>query len=111
TQGEIRIQDSLNLFGPGASKLTVDASGNDSTPDVDDGLGSSIFRILGEDSYLLPDVNLSSLTLTGADARYFGGGAIASQGNLVINDCLITGNHSETVGGAISVRVGTLTIA
>ena len=33
TQGELKITDSLTINGPGANLLTIDASGNDPTPD------------------------------------------------------------------------------
>ena len=45
TLGELAITDSLTINGPGANLLTIDASGNDPTPDVNDGLGSRIFNI------------------------------------------------------------------
>ena len=35
TQGELKITDSLTINGPGANLLTIDASGNDPTPDVE----------------------------------------------------------------------------
>jgi hypothetical protein len=41
THGEIRIRQSLTINGPGADQLTIDASGNDSTPAVQDGTGRS----------------------------------------------------------------------
>ena len=33
TQGELKITDALSINGPGADLLTIDASGNDPTPD------------------------------------------------------------------------------
>ena len=35
TQGELKITDSLTINGPGANLLTIDASGNDPTPDAE----------------------------------------------------------------------------
>ena len=45
TQGELAITDSLTINGPGANLLTIDASGNDPTPDVNNGDGSRVFNI------------------------------------------------------------------
>src|SRR4249919_2466354 len=54
TQGELKITDDLTITGPGANSLTIDASGNDPTPNstyvdgkksADDGDGSRIFNI------------------------------------------------------------------
>src|SRR5688572_18262330 len=53
TQGELPITDALTIIGPGADLLTIDARGNDPTPnstlddgdDLNDGDGSRVFDI------------------------------------------------------------------
>ena len=45
TQGKLAITDSLTINGPGSNLLTIDASGNDPTPDVNNGDGSQVFNI------------------------------------------------------------------
>ena len=40
TQGELAITDDVSILGPGAELLTIDASGNDPTPDQNNGDGS-----------------------------------------------------------------------
>jgi hypothetical protein len=43
--GELLIADDLTIAGPGADRLTIDASASDPTPDANDGNGSRVFRI------------------------------------------------------------------
>ena len=45
TQGELLITDSLTITGPGADLLTIDASGNDPTPEENNRYGSRVFLI------------------------------------------------------------------
>src|SRR5262245_14541476 len=40
--GQLAINKSLTITGPGAALLTVDASGNDTTPSANDGNGSRV---------------------------------------------------------------------
>ena len=45
TQGQLEIRSTLTLNGPGANLLTIDASGSDPTPLVDNSDGSRVFRV------------------------------------------------------------------
>ena len=45
--GELKITDDVTIEGPGAELLTIDASGNDPTPDIDNGNGRRVFNIDG----------------------------------------------------------------
>ncbi len=81
TNGFLWIEDEVAINGPGADLITIDASGNDPTPLVNDGLGSRIFTIdFDLDCEAFPVVDIVGLTLTGGDtgASSFGfrGGAI-----------------------------------
>lgn len=107
TQGALEIVGVVTIIGPGATLLTIDASGNDPTPDVADGLGSSIFEI-GDSTDDLLDISISGLTLTGGDSQY--GGAILSTENLTITGSVITGNHSAQLGGGVAVLYGSVEI-
>lgn len=94
TLGDILINKSLTIVGPGAGLLTIDASGNDPTPSVNEGNGSRVFRITdGTDN--LQNVTISQLTLTGGDSSGVGGGILARE-NLTLVDCVVTGNATNT---------------
>jgi hypothetical protein len=90
TKGALRITDSLSINGPGAELLTIDASGSDITPDIDDGKGSSIF-------FIDDPVTVRGLTLTGGDA--IGGGAILARATLTVTASTISGNSADFGGG------------
>ncbi len=118
TQGELKISDALVINGPGANLLTIDASGNDPTPDStlddddfsDDFDGSRVFNI--DDGNFTADksVSIFGLTLTGGDV-YGSGGAIYSRAeNLTITGSTISGN-SATFGGGILTTSSDLTVA
>jgi predicted outer membrane repeat protein len=127
TQGELAITDDLEINGTillqlngiAFSLITIDASGNDPTPDVNNGDGSRVFNIDDGNSGDLLDVSISGLTLTGGDVGGFnvGGGAIRSLENLAIIECTVSGNSayglftsgSYFAGGGIYNR-GNLTV-
>jgi CSLREA domain-containing protein len=71
TEGELKITDSLEIDGPGADILTIDASGSDPTPGVKNADGSRVFDIEG-DLVTQADASIRGLTLTGGDSA--GGG-------------------------------------
>lgn len=102
TGGEIQIADSVTIAGPGAALLTIDASGSDPTPDVNNGDGSRAFRA-GNSAVAavqVHDVALRDLAITGGDAAQ-DGGAILSYNNLELNNCVVSGNSASN-GGAIA---------
>ena len=111
TEGELAITDSLTITGNGAELLTIDASGNDPTPDVNNGDGSRIFNIDdGDLSTVIAtiDVSISGVTLTGGD---LGGGPISGQGgaifsleNLNLFDVTVTANSANHDGGGIFTK-------
>jgi hypothetical protein len=103
TRGELRIASNLTIIGPGATLLTIDASGNDPNPDVNSGNGSRVFHITDNvDS--LKSVTIRNLTLTGGDTSG-PGGAILARENLTLAGCVVTGNATFTAtqlgGGGI----------
>ena len=114
TQGELKITDDFTITGPGASVLTIDASGNDSRPDFDYGHGSRIFNV-DDGMSTIVDVIISDLKLTGGDVTG-SGGAISSTEKLTLIASVISGNSAgknlfpEKHGGGGIFSSGDLTI-
>jgi predicted outer membrane repeat protein len=99
TQGQLTITDGLTISGLGADKLTIDASGSDPTPDTKNGDGTRVFNV--ERSVAGDfDVAIRGLTLTGGDANG-SGGAVLSDGNLEVSECVIENNFARGSGGGI----------
>jgi hypothetical protein len=96
TSGEIAITDSVDIQGPGATRLAVDST-------------TRIFNSSGANSV---DVTISGLTLTGGQATG-NGGAIANTGaNVTLRFVTLSGNTATGEGGAIAHNAngGVLTI-
>jgi hypothetical protein len=109
TQGQIEINKSLTLAGPGAGLLII----NQTTSG-----GARLFQIHASDANNnAVSVSMSGLTLTGGhlQADYPGGGCIYSQGNLTLDAMTLSGNSDTSgggaFGGALSNVGGTLTVA
>ena len=106
TLGQLPIQDAVTITGPSATLLTVDASGNDPTPDstLDDGNdtndldGSRVFNIDDADPDTRSVVVIEGLTITGGDTNSFGGG-ILNREDLTLTACVVTGNVADSGGG------------
>ena len=90
---QLVIDKNLIISGPGASLLTINAGGEPGSPS---GNSTRVFRIDDGNTGTLSNVEIRGLTLTGGDPDYlFGpqsGGAIWTSENLVVADCIITGN-------------------
>ena len=96
SSGPLEVTTSVTIDGPGPNKVTI--NGNDTYQD------------------LVVDANvtatISGLTITGgqAPASYpYAGGGIYNDGNLTVDDCVITGN-SAPCGGGIG-NSGSLTVS
>jgi hypothetical protein len=106
--GELWIRGNVELNGPGAGLLTIDASGNDPTPDV--GNGSRVLR-LGGDVLTSITVAINDVTLTGGDTAGDGGGISNDAGStLTVSDSVITGNAADDGGGVYNGQFAALTI-
>ena len=94
TAGQLEIDKSLTITGPGARSLAV--SGNDAGRvfDVNSGVGP---------------VALTGLTVTGGKVVGSLGGGIANSGTLTLTRCTVAGN-SAVDGGGIDNEGGTLTV-
>ncbi len=98
SMGELAIGSRLVIDGPEAELLTIDAQGISRVFNVDDFDGGSQQL-----------VTISGLTLTGGyDTN--GGGAILTQEQLTVSDCVITGNTAQWGGGLYNAEYGTLTV-
>jgi predicted outer membrane repeat protein len=109
TMGELRITDDVSIIGLGADQLTIDASGNDPTPDQNNGDGSRVFNIDNGTADRL-NVSISGLRLTGGDVSGMGG-AIVSAEDVFLADLLVDQNASFfSVGGNAIFCNGSLEI-
>jgi CSLREA domain-containing protein len=95
---------SIDLRGPGANLLTIDASGNDPTPDRVDGRGSFVFLLTGSPSTSI--AVLSGLRLTGGD--FYSGGGVSSAIDLALVSVEIIGNSASFGSGLYTT--GSLTM-
>jgi predicted outer membrane repeat protein len=95
TQGRLEITDALSINGPGPDLLAIDASGNDPTPTINDGLGSQVFNV-DDGSAAEINVAIAGLTITGGDKNLSGGGIASSEAltlsHVVVTDNAIDGN-------------------
>jgi len=98
THGELLINKSLTINGPGPNLLTIDASGNDPTPSTDNNNGSRVLRIDDGSTLTNKSVSISGLTITGGDIGTKGGG-ILNREDLVVADSIITDNAAFQGGG------------
>jgi predicted outer membrane repeat protein len=106
TSGELVINKSLTIQGPGAGQLAVS--------------GGNASRVFEVDGAHAPQTNVSLSGLTIADGNGQGstdpgyGGAIENYGSwatLTLAACTLSGNSANTGGGAIENHYGTLTVS
>lgn len=87
TTGQLSIEDSVDVQGPGAAAITVSANN-----------ASRVFYLYNGSALL--DVTISGLTITGGSAGV--GGGIADFGeNLVLDGVTVTGNEASSDGGGL----------
>ena len=89
--GEIDITDSLNIKGPGASRLTIDGGGQ-----------SRIFKINYSQVVLMPTA-ITALTLRHGHSAE-DGGALSSSETTLLDRVVISGSHAEGSGGGASIE-------
>jgi CSLREA domain-containing protein len=92
TRGELRVTGSTTITGPGATLLTIDASGNDPTPDLKNGDGSRVLLIDDETS-IKQIVTIRGVVLEGGDVRGSGGAVLARE-SLTLEQLGIQGNSA-----------------
>jgi CSLREA domain-containing protein len=97
TVGELNVNQSVSISGPGSDLLTVSRSSAVNTPR---------FGVL---NITAGTVSISGLTISGGSPSSTEGGGIRNKGTLTLNDCLITGNSSGFGGNGI-YNQGQLTV-
>ncbi len=100
TEGPLEVESAVTISGPGAELLTIDASGNDTAPEIIGFGGTTVFDVNRSSFDILPVV-ISGLTLTGGDTSGRGG-AVDTTSPVEIVDSVLTNNHAVNNGGAIS---------
>ncbi len=106
----LRLTDSANVIGPGSDLLTIDASGLDPTPEIDDGAGVRVMRLGDDYSFTKEMFYIEGLTITGADTLGDGGGIISTE-TLTLLDVNLVDNRSRFLGGGLLVRRGKTVVA
>ena len=99
TSGQLVIDKSLSIAGPGANRLTVRRSAAAGTP------AFRIFAIFGNMSNI--NVSLSGLTISNG-SESTGAGIFSSTANLSISKVAVVGNTSSADGGGIFFSAGAL---
>lgn len=93
---QILADGKLTINGPAAG-VTLSLANSNVFP-------RRVFSLFGA----APNLEISNLTLTGGNT--FQGGAIYSEGTVMVNNSIITGNSTTETGGGITNRGGTLTV-
>ena len=107
--GELAIDQSVSIVGPGQDLLTIDGQlGGDGFADGD---GFRVFNIDDADPNFSISVEISGLTITGGDitgsSLATSGSGIRSRESLSLTEVTVTGNHAfgdGVRGGGISFR-------
>jgi hypothetical protein len=105
--GQLVVDKSLTIDGPGAAELTIRAF--DPTPTMKNGDGGRVFFVSDGNDATFIDIEIAGLTLTGGDRNssgLSGGGAILSSENLTVADSTISGNGAAGAGGGIANQLG-----
>src|SRR6478672_5403926 len=95
SSGELVIDQSITITGPGSDQLAVGVQNFQYT--------FRIFHVMAS-----PTVTIEGLTI-GPSLYFYGCGIQNDQASLTINNCAVTGNNALTSGAGIS-NGGTLTI-
>ena len=95
TSGELVIDKSITITGPGSDQLAVGLH----IPQYH----FRVFHVMAS-----PTVTIEGLTI-GPSLFFYGCGILNDQATLTINNCAVTGNDGQTLGAGIS-NGGTLTI-
>jgi hypothetical protein len=103
TQGELAVQKSLEVVGPGEALLTIDGDHRSGVFDVTDEPGAR-------------NVRVSGLTVTGGTGaldvfgQYSGGGLYARSATVTLTRVTFEGNTAAGSGGAIDNEFGTMVL-
>jgi hypothetical protein len=85
TSGELLVDKSITISGPGAKNLAIGGNGK-----------SCVFYVASGET-----VTISALTIISGHTTDNGGGIHNDHATLILNDCALTDNLADNVGGAI----------
>ncbi|MCG8449872.1 MAG: hypothetical protein MI725_09875 [Pirellulales bacterium] len=106
----LTVNHTVNIIGPEGFVVELDATGNDPTPNTPTNAdGSRVFLIDDGNPLNNADVNISNLTLLGADVLDTGG-AIKNLENLTLTNSTLKDNYASNDGGGIFSQIGNLII-
>ena len=109
--GQIKIDKSITILGPGAELLAISGNEVEHYDEVDDG---GVFYVGGpflNDDYVTIDVTISGVTIQDGRARFGGGIHNGRNSTLTLTDCVIGPNNIVTdAGGGLSNRGGDVTL-
>ena len=88
SSGQLNIGNSVQLLGPGAELLAIDARGASRVFNIDDGLNTQF-----------KNVEIVGLTIRNGLASSADGGGIYSSENLTLRSVIVTGNKGQAGGG------------
>jgi hypothetical protein len=98
TTGELLVDKSVTISGPGAASLTVDGNFADRVFHVSSGVTATI----------------AGLTITNGNAQddgpNTGGGIYNDHATLAVDNCMVSGNYAGYGGGGVHNSSGTLTV-
>lgn len=106
--GALTIDEDLIIQGPEGFVLEIDASGNDPTPQSNNGDGSRVFNVDDSNPLNQSVVSISNLTVMGGDV--VDGGGIFSREDLALAHMTFKENNSTDDGGGLYVARGTVTV-
>ncbi|MEM9657395.1 MAG: choice-of-anchor Q domain-containing protein, partial [Planctomycetota bacterium] len=105
TQGELVVAEPVQILGPGADWLIVDASGNDPTPDEDKGDGSRGLLVQYRSWRLSGATEVRGLSFVGGDVADSGGGILAYD-RVTLSDVALADNYAAEDGGGVRASYG-----
>jgi hypothetical protein len=98
TTGELLVDKSVTISGPGAASLTVDGN-----------LAGRVFHVSSGVT-----ATIAGLTITNGNAQddgpNSGGGIYNDHATLAVDNCTVSGNYAGWGGGGVHNRSGTLTV-
>lgn len=94
TSGQLSVNDSVTILGPGANQLSIDGNGN-----------SRVF-------YLSPGLTnlIAGVTITNGYGIFAGGGIFVDHGFLTVSNVALTGNYAILDGGGTFNYGATITL-
>lgn len=91
TSGELIVDKSMTIRGPGAAKLIVDGNA-----------ASRVFHIMPNVTVTIADIKIMNGRATGTFPANAGGGILNDHAFLTIEHCIISGNRARFGGGVLS---------